>query len=349
LSAPLGRLGAERRFLQRAASEPHLALHRLRRVASPQVAFLDRDRDPRHTLLIAGSARSGSTWLAEIVAEALHGRLIFEPLRRDDATLARTVGFGHYTDPDAGEPDVADALARVLTGRLRSQWSDQYNAVRFPKRRVVKEIRANNLLPWIARHYPQTPIVYLLRHPLPSASSLVDLGWPTRLDQFLAQDHLMQGPLAPFRAIIGDVVADGDPFLEFVLRWCLENIVPITMLARHQAHVVFYEQLVDAPQAEIDRLAGYLRRFGPGAWALTHEPIDAVTRPSHTNYRGTDLTMAGSGHRDHSPDVSPVTVARAREIVAGFGLDRVYGVPTHPLVGPETVLPLTEQPEEAPG
>jgi len=328
---------------RRAVSEPKRPLprpwrDRLWRAASPQVSFIERDRDPRHALFLAGSARSGSTWLAEIIAEALHGRLIFEPLRRDEATAAHTVGFGRYADPDGAEPDIDAALSWALTGRVRSRWSDQYNTVRFPKRRVIKEIRANNLLPWLARHYPQTPIVYLLRHPFPSASSLVDLGWPTRLGQLLAQDRFVAGPLAPFRETIDDVVGAGSPFVEFVLRWCLENIVPTTMLAPHQAHVVFYEQLVERPDEEIARLARYLRRFGPGTWAVTTGRIDALTRPSHTDYRGTELTTPGVGQRARGPDVATTTMARAHEVIACFGLDRVYGAATRPLIEPEAVL-----------
>ena len=42
-------------------------------------AFLDRAGGPERTVLLAGSGRSGTTWLAELLTDA-RTRLLFEPL-----------------------------------------------------------------------------------------------------------------------------------------------------------------------------------------------------------------------------------------------------------------------------
>jgi hypothetical protein len=225
-----------------------------------------------------------------------------------------------------------------MAGRIRTRWTDEYNTVRFARCRVVKEIRATNLLPWIVRRYPRTPVVYLLRHPVPSAWSVAQLGWPDKLQQFLGQKSLMQGPLAPFRTMIDEAAGSPDPFHRFVLRWCLENFVPTELLDAGQAHVVFYEHLVEDPQAELARLSAFLRRFSPGTWNVRLEGADNFHTPSHTNYRDTDVASGSDRLDDWVGDVSAPQVEAALALVSAFGLDRIYGASTRPRIAPEAVL-----------
>ncbi|HVC69380.1 MAG TPA: sulfotransferase [Acidimicrobiales bacterium] len=334
-------IGREAAFLRRAVRKPSLWRRRLRRTLSPKVAFVDRQGDPGRSLLVVGSARSGTTWLAELLTEALHCRFIFEPLHNDYVPAARPVLFGQYLDPQPGvvaDPAVADVLDRVLTGRLRSRWSDEYNTVRLPRSRLIKEIRATNLLPWLAIRYPRTPIVYILRHPVPSAWSVTELGWPDRLEQFLSQDALRRGPLAPFATLIAEAENSPDPFSRFVLRWCLENAVPTSLLDPARVCVVFYEHLVTDPGRELRRLSEYLGTFTPGPWEM-HPGVPAgLDRPSHTNYRDTPVASGAARLGDWLDAVAPSQVDAAMALVRGFGLDRLYGRSTEPLVAPDAVL-----------
>jgi len=334
------RIGRETYFLRRAVRHPDMFRRRARRAVSPKVAFLERNHDPARSLVVVGSARSGTTWLAEVLAETLHGRLLFEPLRAESVPQARPVRFGHFIDPDAGsDGPVTDVLDKVLAGRIRATWIDEYNTVRFPRCRVVKEIRATNLLPWIVRHYPRSPVVFLLRHPVPSAWSVAQLGWPENLSQFIGQPSLMQGPMAPFETLIRQTVDSPDPFLRLVLRWCLENFVPTHLLAAGQAHVVFYEHLVDDPRSELVRLSTYLRRFGPGPWDIQLDSAGNLDRPSHTNYRDTDVASGPGRLDDWVGEVPAPRVDAALSLLGAFGLDRIYGDSTRPRIAPGAVLP----------
>ncbi len=333
------RIGRETDFLRRAVRHPNLFRRRARRAVSPKVAFLERNHDPGRSLLVVGSARSGTTWLSEVLAESLHGRLLFEPLRAETVPQARTIRFGHYIDPDGGsDPAVTEILDKVVAGRIRGRWIDEYNVVRLPRCRVVKEIRATNLLPWIARRYPRTPVVYLLRHPVPSAWSVAQLGWPDNLQQFVGQPSLMEGPLAALGNTIRQTAGASDPFRRLVLRWCLENFVPTRLLAADQAHVVFYEQLVDDPAGELVRLSTYLRRFSPGPWDIGLDSAGNLDRPSHTNYRHTDVASGPGRLDDWVGEVPAPRVDAALALLGEFGLDRIYGNSTRPLIAPEAVL-----------
>jgi hypothetical protein len=333
------RLGQEAVFWRRAVHEPELIGARMGRLLSPHVAFLDTNRDPSRSLLVIGSARSGTTWLAEMLVQLLGCRFIFEPLRTESVPLAAPVRFGHYLDPEASsDPGIARVLDRVVAGRVRSRWSDRLNTARIANRRVIKEIRATNLLPWMARRYPHTPLVYLLRHPVPSAWSVTELDWPDKLDQFLDQPLLLDGPLAPYRSVVSEAALSTDRFQRFVLRWCLENFVPTEMLHRSQVHVVYYEHLVADPEGELARLRASLRRIDPRKWAVPVDAAAQVERPSATNYRDTDLSSRGDRLGDWRGEVPPALVAAALDLVAAFGLDRLYGDSPEPRVPPDEVV-----------
>ncbi len=332
--------------MRRAVRHPRLFVRRARRGVSPQAAFLELNHDPNHTLLLVGSGRSGTTWLAEILVDALGARLVFEPLRTQSVPWTWPVSRGHYlgADDDADEA-VAAVLDRILSGRIRNRFTDKYNKARLVSRRVVKEVRATNLLPWIVRRYPRTPVVYLLRHPVPTAWSVSELGWPEQLEPLLSQQSLMQGPLKPFQSLIDEAAASTDRFHRVVLQWCLENFVPIHQLDARRVHVVFYEQMVDDPGGELERLRSYLLSFGPD-WDAETASVKSVARPSRSNYRGTDTTSGSARLDAWVNEVPGDRVERALALVRGFGLDRVYDNSTRAVIGADEVL-LGGRPGEA--
>jgi len=332
------RLRREAVFAGRAARHPRMLARRARRLGSPTVTFIERNHDPARTLLLVGSRRSGTTWLAEVLVEALQARFVYEPLRSRSVPWTKPVRPGLYVP--TGEPAdeaVAMVLDRVLTGRFRNRFADKYNAVRLPRCRLVKEVRLTNLLPWIARRYPATPVVYLLRHPVPSAWSVTRLGWPDNVAQLLDQDRLRDGPLAPFRELIAETADSSDVLPRVVLAWCLENLVPIRYLSPDRVHVVLYENLVTDPLAELRRLGTYLDRLAPGRWRLRTPAGASFGRPSQSSR----LRASGPapGHLDAwLRDVPPERVRAALSVVSGFGLDRIYAGHALPLLPPEQVL-----------
>jgi hypothetical protein len=262
--------------------------------------------DPGHriadTTLVVATGRSGSTWLAEIVNDRNGYRVVFEPFRHDRVRKARAFRRGQYIDPDDQHHPLAGAIDDLLAGRVRTWWTDSHNHRRLVGKRIVKEVRITNLLPWIRARHPELRIVYGVRDPIAVARSWLELGWGDDLGIVLAHELLLE-QFPDLRGRIREIASRGEALERHVLRWCLENAIPFHQHEALGIHLVSYERLVAEPESEARRLFAYLGRDD----AISP---DAMRRPSAT---------AGFP-RTRSVEFTPAQRARAEEIVSLFGL-----------------------------
>ena len=282
------------------------------------LSYVDLAPDYRATVLLLGSARSGTTWVGEVIDRHHDHRVVFEPLRADRVPLARPFANGQYLHRDDTDPRYLEPMTRILTGRLRNPWADHLNHVLVARRRLVKEIRANLLVPWLVEQFPGMPLVLLVRHPLGVAVSRRELGWSDHLDDELAQpalvaDHLSAGQAGLLRGLT-------EPFARAVAQAGLETLVPLRMSRPDQVLAVTYERLVREPRAEAERV---LRHVG-------QQPDDALDaaldRPSH-------LSRADSAVRTGADRVAAWTTrvddrerSAAAEVIEALGLAALYSV-----------------------
>jgi hypothetical protein len=194
---------------------------------------------------------------------------------------------------------------------------DQANKRRFVGERLIKEIRANLWLKWLKVHFPDLPIILLLRHPCAVAASQAVLEWPTRLQQFLVQGDLMQDYLEPFRDAM---LAAGTPFERRIFVWCIQHFVPLRQFSPGELHLAFFENFVQNPEEEIDRLFRFLGRQYDG------RVFQALSRVSRTASRGHDVSRGPARPWELwklSTDRS--SMLKATEILRLFGLHEIYG------------------------
>lgn len=267
--------------------------------------YLDLGRGVEATTLVVSTARSGSTWVAELLNHRNEYRLVFEPFRSDRVCRARGFRRGHYIDPRDQDHPLAGSIDALLAGRVRGWWTDRQNRRRIATRRIVKEVRITNLVPWIRARHPGLRVVYVVRDPVAVARSWLELGWGDDLDDLLGQEQLLER-LPGSGAVIREVVCGDEPFDRHVLRWCLENAVPLAAQADSGVHLVVYERLRAEPEREIDRLFAYLGRDPEGADASVHTPSATAGFP-----------------RPRSVQITESRRRRAQEIVSAFGLNDV--------------------------
>jgi hypothetical protein len=294
--------------------------------------YFDRGGGPTDAIYLAGSARSGTSWISEVVNHDQAYRMIHEPLRRDRLRVTRIYRPRQYLRPDDRRPEYLEPMRAILSGRVRSLWTDKYNRAVLPRRRLIREVRGNLLVPWIKANWPETPLVLILRHPCAVTASQVkwEGAWPAKLDRFLAESELMTDHLEPHRDLIESTT---DPFDQHVLVWGLENLVPLRGLAPGQAHVVFYEDLCLRPEPTLERLFTFLGR------PVTGEALARLSRPSNSTRKDSAIVSGQSLVEGWRRSVSPDQLERAVGILRRLGLDRLYGGESTPrLADPTEVL-----------
>lgn len=164
---------------------------------------IDLNADHRYTIFVAGTGRSGTTWLANILNFRNEFRYIFEPFDAGRVELWIGLSSIQYLQPDEIDNRYLHAATAIVSGRYRSRWTDAFNRRIISRRRLVKAIRANLLLRWLHANFPGIPIILLLRHPCAVVNSWLHLDWPPSIEEtFLEQPRLVEDYLHPYLGLI---------------------------------------------------------------------------------------------------------------------------------------------------
>jgi len=287
--------------------------HAVRRV------HFDVNPDIGATTFVAGTGRSGTAWAANIINYDRRARYMFEPFNPYKVHLCATFRYRQYLRPDDVDERYVGPARAILSGRIADDWIDQFNHAIVSRRRVVKEIRANLMLKWLKERFPDIRLVMMFRHPCADASSRLQMGWQSHLDELLAQDDLVADHLAPFAP---EMRAATSAFEKHVFLWCAENYVPLRQLDRDDVALVFYEHLCVEPEQEVERLFAFLQRpVERGVYRRLAQPSE-LTREESAVVRGESLVEGWRRHVDRRD------AARAIEILRLFGLDSIYSLDT---------------------
>jgi len=280
--------------------------------------YRDTNRDMRRSFVIAGTGRSGTTWLAEIVGSQMKSRLMFEPFNPRKVKAYSQFHYFQYMRPAEPDAELREYCRTVFTGDIRSRWIDRGVTVLRPQHRVIKEIRANLFLKWISAEFPAIPLLFIIRHPCAVVSSRMKLGWATDTDiePFLAQPKLVEDFLADKLDIIERA---GTTEEKHALIWCISNLVPLEQFGTGGLTTVFYEDLCTQPEVEIERV---FRRLQHGYQASV---LDAIRAPSNTATRSSAVVTGDDGLTAWQRELSPRQIRDVLATVEAFGLGRLYG------------------------
>jgi hypothetical protein len=280
--------------------------------------YQDRNRDTRRSMIVAGTGRSGTTWVAKIISSQLACRVMFEPFHARYVPDFHPFHYFHYLQPDCEEPQLYAFCRRVLSGDIHHPWIDREVATLWPQVRLIKEIRANLFLKWINQHFPEVPILFVIRHPCAVVLSRMQLGWADDDDiaPFLAQNRLVADFLKDKIELVQDARTAAQ---KHALVWCISNLVPLQQFARQDWHVIFYENLIVQPEVEIPQL------FQAVGQTYKQSVFTTLARPSSTV---TVDSAVMHGHDKVSQWQKKLTTRQIDDIlaiVAAFGLDYLYG------------------------
>ena len=132
----------------------------------------------------------------------------------------------------------------------------------------------------------------------------------------LDQPKLVEDFLHPYAE---EIRGARDTFERTVYLWCVETLVPLRQSRPGELHVVFFENLVRNPEAEIARLFSHLGKSMDGL------DLERLKTPSLTARRASSAVWTGADPVDSwKKKVSDEQRKRALEILERFGLDCIY-------------------------
>jgi hypothetical protein len=205
------------------------------------------------TIIVAGSGRSGTTWLGNIIAGDEY-RILFEPFDQRRVPEFSGLSLRPYFRPTRDYPQWRPMIEKVIKGDIANEWVDQdlarLDGSRAPAGVLIKEIRANGVLAWLERNFG-CKIVFLLRHPCAVIASRMKLKWETHIDAFLSQPELMEDHLYPYEDVMKRAETDVE---KHAIMWCVENFIPLNQMKQHNWITCRYEELVDNAAAEVHRI-----------------------------------------------------------------------------------------------
>jgi hypothetical protein len=280
--------------------------------------YIDLNPSPSAATFIAGRGRSGTTWVTEVINYANDYRIIFEPFHPQKVPMSKHFGPRKYLRTTSSDPRYLEPVEAVLRGHLRSSWTDSRYGNLINRRRLIKSVRANLFLGWLHTHYPEVPIVLVLRHPYAVITSAMRRGWQPVLPTLMAQQALVEDHLGPF---LDAIARARGAFEEHLVAWAIEHYVIFRQFAPGKIHLTFYENLVTNLESEIRRLFAFLGQD------YRTQALQVADRPSSTTDGHRAAGIVGQhglleGWRDA---VSVEQARRGFEVLRLFGLDRLYG------------------------
>ncbi len=128
-----------------------------------------------NTILLAGSGRSGTTWVAEIINYDNKYRFLFEPFHTKQVDIVKNFSQRQYLRANNQSVQFSKPIKAVLSGYVHCKWVNRNNNTPKTNKTFIKAIRAHLFLKWIKVNCPQIPIIFLMRHPCAIAYSQMQL------------------------------------------------------------------------------------------------------------------------------------------------------------------------------
>ncbi|MEZ4686462.1 MAG: sulfotransferase [Bacteroidia bacterium] len=300
-----------------------------------RIPAIDLQANTSNTVFLAGTGRSGTTWLSNRINQRNDFRYMFEPFHPDYVAAAKPFGSRPYLSRDISAPGLVASAKRILSGKVQGQWVNRYNRKLFVKKRLVKDIRTNLMLGWMKEQFPEMPMVLLLRHPLAVAASKRKLGWHGTVDIFLQQKDLTQTHLAEFEHAIREAGKDLYSIEALVWMWAIENLVALRELRQGEALVLFYEDFVRSPEESLRQLFDYLNMPFDQELTKGHGKPSPTTRADSAVRKNPEDML--SSWRKH---ILPGEIEKTQQILNLTGLNQLYSEHPLPQGSPENLLSL---------
>ena len=267
-------------------------------------------------VIIAGYTRSGTTYLGRLLANILKCRPIHEPL---NPAKVRDVSFFNGRESMSvikNDQLYQLALKQVFGPGMSGSAYTNTGTRLFYHGRLIKIVRGNHYLDYLAELFPDQKFVFIMRNPCACIASRLKAGWPIPDYSHCYADiapHLSNKQRDLYENTESKTA-------RLAVSWCLDNYMALRNGRNQQFYFVHYEDLVLDPISQLEGIFGHIRRNAPRA-RIERELNLESGHDNPWNY----LT-------DWKEYLSQEEQARIWEIAGVFGLRKYYiphtGLPT---------------------
>jgi len=241
-------------------------------------------------ILILSSPRSGSTWLMDILYGEEGMKYINEPLSKTILDYMKYMDIETRWNYLTLTEEEKELFNKYFSTDIPIGYFAPINIFKEDfnfktNRRVIKLIRANGLINWFKTNL-DIEIIYLIRHPIPQALSCISRGHEYAIEEYLNNERFAQKYLdGNKRDFVNEILNSGTKREQFVLEWCLDNLVPLDYIENHSnVLVVPYEKLVLQPEETLTGLSKNLNLSD------LEKMLSKVDKPSKTTDSSSDKT-----------------------------------------------------------
>jgi hypothetical protein len=244
------------------------------------IFFTKKGINMKDTILIAGSPRSGTTWLMEIFTTLPRYIYVFEPLNPIWRPDSSEVGFRSrtYLPLNSEWPEGEEYIRKIFTGQIANLpiKDSLIESIltglsikiiihfMFGNKIIVKSINMNRMLPWIAKRFDLRCIFFIIRHPCAVIASQLKTGFcgyfpssPPYFDVYPTKEIILDeaSKINQLDYNLINKLKKLDKIEEILAAaWCLDNYIPLSQPQPYPWKLVFYEKLVKEGEKEIKLL-----------------------------------------------------------------------------------------------
>lgn len=287
--------------------------------------YRENNSDISKSMIITGAGRSGTTWLASIIASQLPCRVMFEPFHSEKVCAFSQFHYFQYMRPEDSNPALWSYTRKVLTGNIRNPWIDREVDCIYPQYRLIKEIRANLFLKWLHLTFPEVPLLFIIRHPCAVVLSRLKAEWATDSDMeaMLAQPQFVDDFLSDKMDVIQSAKTDEE---KHAVIWCIQHLVPTKQFQPDELQVLFYENLCLQPEVEIPKI------FQAVGQDYQDSVLEHSAKPSTMTARNSAIMTGEDKVRRWKEQLSEKQIDQILAVVRAFELDYIYGNAVAPRV-----------------
>ena len=253
--------------------------------------FYHRQSSQKNILLFS-TRRGGSTWLGQLVCANKGIRYIGQPLtaftsgtaanqlssKKKSRYLPTVDQFQYISLSKKAQTRLQSYAELLLKGKISLNTLAEYRLSSkkywfFTDRIFLKITDANAMIDWFAKNF-DCRIIYLMRHPIPNVLSIMKNKWEITSSTYLNNESFIEKYMDnDVLTFCWRIMESNDYFLQGILNWCLENLIPLKH-SKSDFLTITYEELVLSPKPVVKMFSDYLNL------SQTDRMYGAIDRPS---------------------------------------------------------------------